>query len=71
MIPHSTQIYAEVLPKLGLALQVSPCLHLMHLIWCLNKRKIVIRRSVIIVSRGHVNVMRKYVLNPLESEVTI
>lgn len=71
MVLHGTQMYADVLPKLGLALQVSLCLHLTHLIWCLNKWKIVIHRSVLIVSKGHVNVLRKYLLNLLELEVTI
>jgi len=69
-ILHGSQIYAERLPKLGSALQVSPCLHLMHLIWCLNKRDIVIHRSVM-VSKGHMNVIRKYLSNLFELEVTL
>lgn len=36
-----------------------------------SKRKVVIHCSVIIVSKGHVNFIRKYLLNLLELQVTI
>lgn len=36
-----------------------------------SKRKVVIHCSVIIVSKGHVNFVRKYLLNLLELQVTI
>lgn len=71
MILDCAPVCVEVHPKLGLALQVSPCFHLMHLIWCLDKRKAVTHHSVLKVSKGHVNVIRKYLLNLLELEVTI